>query len=385
MMEGGTILRVDSAAARFSPGNWKGDAGRSGSHYRQSWNIGAWFSFTWHAAREVPAAMLLLAQSATGRISYFLNGSLVDGVHASGDVAISGIAAGAENTLVVYLRHSDQYARWNDGENIVRVFGLWIDDGSSPGLAPAARPWVLLVGDSITEGIEAQNGGDNYLCSYSFHLDRALNELGFDTGVSACGFSGWLRPGNGGGDVPAFFMVNGGAYDDGMSRWNKIDARVSLLDAGGRISAYGDENSAPAMILINYGTNDAICGCSHADVQASIVGALAALREAAPGAVIGIIMPFGLENEAVFADGASYAATLRAGVAAYRAAFADDDAVLLFDFGLDLARTITGALYANPNGVHPDMLGHAMSGAMLAASCAAVLGGGKVNPTSPDR
>jgi len=382
-MEDGMVLRVDSGAARFSPGNWKGDAGRGGSLYRQSWNNGAWCSFTWQAAREAPVAVLL-ARGASNRISYFLNGNLVDGVHASGEIAISGMAAGVENTLVVYLRNSDQYARWNDGDNAVRVLGLRIDGRSSPGIAPAARPWVLLAGDSITEGIEAQNGGDNFLCSYSFYLSRALDQIGFDLSVSACGFSGWLRPGNGGGDVPAYFMVAGGAYHEGLSRWNRIDEGVSLLDGEGRISAYGGENSGPAMILINYGTNDAICGCARADVEASIAGALAALRAAAPCAAIGIIMPFGLESDAVFPDGAAYAASLREAVAAYRAG-AEDDGVMLFDFGADFARTVTREPYANPNGVHPALLGHAQVGAMLAARCAAVLAGGKVSPLRQDR
>jgi lysophospholipase L1-like esterase len=384
MTEDGMILRVDSPAAKFSPGNWKGDNGRTGGLYRQSWNNGAWCSFTWHAAAEAPAATILLARAASNRISYVLNGDLVDGLHAGGDIAISGIVAGGENTLVMYLRNSGQYARWNDGDNSVRVLGLRIDGRSSPGIAPAARPWVLLVGDSITEGIEAQDGADNFLCSYSFYMSRTFDQLGFDMSVSACGFSGWLRPGNGGGDVPAYFMVSGGDYDEGLSRWNKIDAGVSLLDPDGRISAYGGQNSWPAMILINYGTNDAICGCSRADVQASVSGALAALRAAAPSAVIGIIMPFGLENGSVFPDGAAYAASLREGVAAYRAV-ADDDAVMLFDFGADFARAVTREPYANPNGVHPALLGHAQAGAMLAARCAAVLAGRKVSPSRQDR
>jgi lysophospholipase L1-like esterase len=385
MTDEGMILRVDSAAAKFSPGNWKGDAGRSGDLHRQSWNNGAWCSFTWRAAVETPEATLLLARSATGRISYFLNGQLTDGVHASGEIAISGIAAGVDNTLVVYLRNSDQHARWNDGDSNVRVLGLRIDGLSSPGIAPPARPWVLLVGDSITEGIEAQNGADNFLYSYSFHLSRAFDQLGFDIGVSACGFSGWLRPGDVGGDVPAYYMVADGVYEDGLSRWNKIDEGVSLLDEDGRISAYGGKNSGPEMILINYGTNDAICGCSRADVEASVTQALAALRQAAPGAVIGMIVPFGLESDTVFSDGPSYAASLRAGVADYRAAFADDDGVMLFDFGADFARMVTREPFANPNGIHPDLLGHAQAGATLAARCAAVLAGGKVTRRRQDR
>jgi lysophospholipase L1-like esterase len=366
------ILSVDSPAARFSPGNWKGDAGRGGSLYRQSWNNGAWCSFTWHAAPENPTATLLLAPAATSHISYFLNGIPVEGIPASGDIAISGIIPGTLNTAKLYLQNSGQYSRWNNGVNVIRIFGLRIDCDSSAGVAPANRPWVLLVGDSITEGIQAQNGADNYLRSYAFYLERAFDQLGLDTAVSACGFSGWLRPGDGDSDVPAYYAVAGDIYNETASRWNKIDEGVSLFDAKGQISAFGEPDSAPTMILINYMTNDAISGCSLADVQASVTHALAALRSAAPVALIGIIIPFGLQNTAVFPNGAAYVETLRAGVAAYRAAFPADASVILYDFGADVSRTITNEIYANPNGVHPGLLGHALAGSLLAAKCAEI-------------
>jgi len=366
------ILYVDSPAARFSPGNWKGDTGRGGAQYRQSWNNGAWCSFTWHAAPENPTATFLLAPSATNQIAYVLNGIPAEGISASGNISIPGIIPGALNTARLYLQNSGQYSRWNNGVNVIRIFGLRIDSESSAGVAPAIRPWALLVGDSITEGIQAENGADNFLRSYSFYLERALDLLGLDTAISACGFSGWLRPGDGDADVPAYYAFAGGTYNDSASRWNKIDEGVSLLDANGQISAYGEPDSAPAMILINYMTNDAISGGNHADVQASVTQALAALRAAAPVALIGIIIPFGLQNTAVFPNGAAYVETLRAGVAAYHTAFPKDNAVILHDFDENLSRTITSKTYANPNGVHPGLLGHALAGALLAAKCAEI-------------
>ncbi len=367
-------LGVDSPAARFSPGNWKGDAGRSGAVFRQSWNNGAWFSFSWRAGPHDPAATILLAASATSSVlSYFLNGVLIEGVPANADIVLSGIVPDAANTVLVYLSRSAQSARWNDGGTSVRVLGLRIDAASSALAAPPRRPWALVVGDSITEGIQAQDGQDNYLCSYTHHLERALDAIGHECGVSACGFSGWLRPGDGEGDVPPYCVVSGGVHDVWASRWHLVDHGVSLLDHAGRISADGDTGTAPALILITYMTNDALCGCNRSDAQASVTQAIASLRAAAPAAMIVIAVPFGLANAAVFPDGPAYARAVRDGVAAYQAAVPGDDGVVLLDLGDSVARVVTTGSFANPGGVHPNARGHALIGAMVAAKCALLL------------
>jgi hypothetical protein len=90
----------------------------------------------------------------------------------------------------------------------VRLLGLRIDAASSALTAPPRRPWALVVGVSITEGIQAQDGQDNHLCSYTHHLERALDAIGHECAVSARGFSGWPRPGDGEGDVPPYCMVS---------------------------------------------------------------------------------------------------------------------------------------------------------------------------------
>lgn len=56
-------LSVDSPAMLFSPGNWTGDAGRSGNLFRQTWNAGAYFRVTWETTNAKPTAKLQLDTS----------------------------------------------------------------------------------------------------------------------------------------------------------------------------------------------------------------------------------------------------------------------------------------------------------------------------------
>ena len=119
---------------------------------------------------------------------------------------------------------------------MLRVTGLQVDAGSRPLPATRRAKWGLIVGDSITEG-----SGATELAPYSHLVGQALWTLGYEYGLSACGWSGWLNRGdNPPGDVPGYYVVSGsangagGRYDDAASRWNKLDGNNhSLLDAAG--------------------------------------------------------------------------------------------------------------------------------------------------------
>ncbi len=372
-------IPVSSPAFKFSPGDWRGDTGRGGSAYRQSWNNGAWFTVVWTASASPTATLLLPSSSASNKVSYFLNGALTDNVAATGNIALSGLKASAVNTLTVYLRNSTQSGRWNGGVNTVRIQGLQVDAASSAGAAPAAKPWVLIVGDSITEGIEANAGADDSLDDYSFLLGQALESMGYDYGVSACGYSGWLRPGDSTGDVPGYYIVSGstsglgGTYSEAASRWDKIDAGVSLLDASGQISAYGQTGTPPAAIMINYMTNEALSGSSLSDAQASVSQSLAALRAAAPNAEILLLMPFSLEYAGKYSP--SYVSALIQGVAVYQAAHPADAKVRLIDLGLGVATTLqtSGTSFINTDSIHPNVGGHALVAPMVAEQAISAL------------
>jgi lysophospholipase L1-like esterase len=138
----------------------------------------------------------------------------------------------------------------------------------------------------------------------------------------------------------------GGQYFDALSRWNKIDSLHSLLDSSGRISAYGASGQEPSVILINYGTNDAIHPTNASDVRASMAQALEALRKAAPDAHLFFIIPFGQYK----------AAEIRQTVDAYLTAHSGERKISIVDLGPDAARALTpkkgywGDLHPNPRG-----------------------------------
>ena len=352
-------LPVNSPAVRFSPATWAGDSGRGGALFRVTWNNGAWCAWHWTTTSAHPTATLHLTNQTPGSaVSYFLDGALTDNVPvpSSGGIEISGLNSSGAHTLTIYTRSSRQDSRWS-GANAYTVTGLTLDDCATPLSAPPLRPWVLMIGDSITEGIQADNGGDSSLRDYSFLLGQGLRAAGFDYAVSACGYSGWLRPGDARGDVPGYFPVSGEA------RWNKIDGRTSLLDTRGHLSADGGVGQEPAAVLFNYGVNECLSGTDKAAMQTSVVQALTALRLAAPRAKLLLLVPPGLADTRVYPHGAEYIAALQAALAAYQVAHPHDNLTVLLDLGPEAAHALASPSYGG--GVHPNAAGHAYLAPLL--------------------
>lgn len=352
-------IAVDSPAFVFSPGNWVGDAGRGGTRFRQTWNPGAYFRVSWESDTTNAAPTLLLDTSTyDGSFGPPVLACNVDGIwtadlRCAKEVPVPGMDPRRKrHVLTGYLKTSAQAKRWGaagaSGQNVVRLTGLRVAAGSAPAADAAQPKWALIVGDSITEGVGAYE-----LEGYAHLVGQAFRSLGYEYGLSACGWSGWLfRGDNPPGDVPGYYVVSnsvdgaGGQYVDAGSRWNKIDSLHSLLDANGRISAYGATGQEPSAVLINYGTNDAIHPTNPSDVRASIAQCLNALRKAAPGAHLFVLVPFGQYK----------AAELHAAVDAYRAAHPGDRKVAVIDLGPDAARALSpkngywGGLHPNPRG-----------------------------------
>ena len=352
-------LPVNSPSVRFSPATWAGDTGRSGALRRVTWNNGAWCEWRWSTTSAHPHATLQITNATPGSaVSYFLDGALTDNapVPASGGLALVGLTGPGAHTLTVYTRNSRQEDRWS-GTNAYTVTGLTLDAESKPLTAPPLRPWILLIGDSITEGIQADAGRDSSLQDYSFLLGQGLNAFGFDYAVSACGYSGWLRPGDARGDVPAYFP------ETGEARWNKIDAHTSLLDTRGHLSADGGVGQEPAAILLNYGVNECLSGTDTAAMQSSIGNTLTALRLAAPRAWLLVLVPPGLADTRVYPNGSGYIAALQAALAAYRAVHPTDRRTVLLDLGPSVAHALASPLYGG--GVHPNAAGHAYLAPLL--------------------
>lgn len=376
-----TAVAVNSPAFAFSPGNWSGDTGRGGSVYRRTWNNGAYFRFTGTASASPTWTLNLPVSPGTNIISYYVNGVLVDNVSANGPITLTGLIASASNSVEVVLRNSSQTNRWNFGDDSLQLYGVNIDTSSSPGAASSSAAWVLGIGDSISEGIYADGvGNDNHLHCYTFETRRALNSQGYEYCNSACGNSGYLCTGDNG-DVPAYYLVTGGVFNEASSRWDKIDQGISLLDTSGQISAFGTTGTPPAAIFINYGTNEYLQTKSTTDLQAAVTGCLSALRGAAPQAKIIPFIPFGLQNTAKYPNTA-YVAAIRAGVAAYLAANPSDTGVLLLDLGKTFANTIQGAGYINSDNIHPNVYGHALAAPMVTAALVQALATGSSGHTA---
>ena len=355
------VVGISSAAWRFSPGNWAGDTGRGGTVYRRSWCNGAYATVYWTASSSPTATLSITNATTSSAISYVLNGKLTDNVTvaSTGGIALSGITASAANVLTVYCRNSQQTSRWANA-NSYKVTDLTLDAGSVAGSAPTWNGrWVLEVGDSITEGIAANNGSDSNLSDYSYLVGQSLLQQGYDYGVSACGYSGWIQTGDGygSGDVPRYYYVSGGTYQgDAVSRWNQIDSTTSLLDSNSHISGYGATAQEPSAITFNYATNEVLSTLSASDMRLAVTGTLTRMRAAAPAAWLLVYVPFNLYSTAIYTGSAAYITALKGGVSDYQASNPADAKALLIDFGSPFASLLASI----SSGVHPGTTGHAL-------------------------
>ena len=367
---GSTTISVDNPAFVFSPANWVGDEGRAGKVFRQTWNSGAYFRVQWETKNSAPTARLLLDTSTytsefkPPKSAYAMDGAWKSNVVCASEIPIEGLSGAGKHELDVLLQSSEQKERWgSEGKsplNILRVTGLQVDASVQPVAEHPKPKWALIIGDSITEGI-----GATELAGYSHLLGQALATEGYEYCISACGWSGWINRGdNPPGDVPGYYNLRDSGkatgynqsgysiYDDATSRWNKIDGNNhSLLDSRGHISAYGQTGQEPTLILINYGTNDAIHKGSHDQTVSSIMGGLAAVRHSAPDAEIIILIPFGQY----------YAKELKSYVdgqksIAFNSLSPPDQKIAVIDLGSEVAKNLAvkngvfGGLHPNDRG-----------------------------------
>ena len=372
-------IAVDSPAFMFSPANWTGDEGRAGKLFRQTWNSGAYFRIAWETANPKPTARLLLdvstypAKLKPPLIAYCIDGVWKSKLPCASAIEIDDVTGPGKHELSVYLHWSEQKERWGSqgksGLNVLRVVGLQVDAASKPIPVAPMKKWAMIVGDSITEGV-----GTSELSSYSHLLGQALAARGYEYCINACGWSGWINKGdNPPGDVPAwYFIANsangaGGQYDDALSRWNKIDGNChSLLDSAGYLSAYGQAGQEPALILLNYGTNDSLHGSNPSDTLASMTQGLAALRKSAPEAQIIVLIPFGHY----------YAKELRQAVQTHLGNCPSDHKLSIIDLGPSVARTLS-ARNGLMGGLHPNEKGHANFAARIIPQVMSILDAGE--------
>jgi hypothetical protein len=363
-----------STARIESPGFWvNASGGRTGGTSRQTWRVGSWVKYYWSTTSGSPTCTLNMSNpTSASEITIAVNGVQTDGiaVPSSGGINLSSYLSGAGSyELQVWFRNSPLSSRWAYGNALVDA-GITVDSSSTPGTAPSLRPWAMIIGDSITEGINTINTStsDN-LVDHSFLLSQTLDQLGYDYSINACGGWGYLMTGDTsvGGDVPAWYLVDSGGYEPASSSWNKIDGSNSLLDSASQISAYGSTGTTPALITINFGTNEAISGANTTYLTTAVTDALTSLRTAAPNAQIRVILFFGAYTSwsggPSLSTVQSYATAVRNGVANYLSANPNDTRTKLIDLG-SIASTYLMSLTAN--NLHPEVNGQAFAAAALA-------------------
>ncbi|GBQ23536.1 hypothetical protein AA0472_1132 [Acetobacter estunensis NRIC 0472] len=379
-----TLVPITDKSILFSPSGWTGDTGRGGSVYRKSiWN-GAWFEFTWTASAVSPSAVLKMGNaSAPNSLNIFVNGAPQLRQIANADITLSNIIPGGQNTAKVFLAYTDptvlgwavtaRYAAGSVGN--VQLPSIQIDSASTPGTARALRPYVVYFGDSITEGVHANNVVDqasNYYgdngCCHSFMFLQGLDELGYDLCIKAAGGIGFLYgPGDGG--VPAF-----------NTSWDMLDSANSVLDSDGHWSGYGDTNTMPTAFILNMGYNDAT-HYNSTQFQAAIQAAITNLRGSAPDAWIIVTIPFSMRDHN--SSQTALIPVYQAAVTAYQAANPTDTKVQLWDFGEDIARLVNlgvGTMEAADKD-HPTLRAHSMIAPRFTAKFAALVGGWGAAPT----
>lgn len=302
----------------------------------------------------------------------------------------SGLDASAPHTLRLALASSvEGQDRWQlrpfarGGNQFVCVTGLQVDAGGGA-LPPPLRPRSLLVwGDSISEGTSAlrmvfgpgsagpgaARGGwrcepaDTYhssaLHSWAAH---AADALGAELSAAAFAAQGYVTTNSYQyGNVPPFFTP--GAPN--ASAWQWVFGGASRLPA---LAA-----APPDLILNALGFNDQ--GVPAQVLAGAVAGSLAAVRSAVgPRTALLQVLPFG----GALRDSSATRQALLAGFEQYRATAggAADACSAVLDAGAAAAEGLEGLGQPTAfscEGTHPNALGHARLGAMVAGAAARLL------------
>ena len=225
----------------------------------------------------------------------------------------------------------------------------FLDSVSSSGVATPLKKWVLIAGDSITEGVKAYQNTDDVLSDYSFLLGESLSSSGYDYDITASVGSGYYDTGDYDHQVPGYYSVHSGTYHPELSRWYLIDHSTSILDSNQKISAYGVPGTEPDMIIVNYGTNEVVNGDPTSDIRLSVSGLSSALRSAAPLSEVIILVPFTIQSASRYPSGQGYADAITQGATDYNTSNSTDAKFALIDLGGDFANLIQSSVFMAPD------------------------------------
>ena len=385
---------LSPASLYFAPYSWSIDAAAPCASAPGSL-LRAFFTNTTTAtlllAGADAEASPLLAWSIDGGVYSLARASDGSGAPSQPLLLASGLNPRANHTLRVILESSNESKdRWlrkplaEGGNEFVCVEGLALDPGGVA-LPSALRPKRMLVfGDSITEGTAAlrmafgpggpgpgpTHGGwgcaqsdvyhNSALHSWASHVADALNAEISAAAFAAQGYA--TRNSLNYGNVPPFFTPG----DPAASAWAWVFANASRLPA---LAA-----QPPHYVFNALGFNDQVV--PPAQLTLAVAGSLAAMRTAVgPRALLFQVLPFGGEMR----DSNATRNALLGGFADYKASAvgaADGCALILDTFPLaqEGLQGWPAPTAFSCEGTHPNVLGHARVGAMVAAEAARLLG-----------
>jgi GDSL-like Lipase/Acylhydrolase family len=287
----GFINPSNSAGCYQSPLNWAPDASAISAGYTGSvkaFNAGAYLRFYVTGASQV---MLYLDSNFTsGYFAVQIDGGPLN--------SITGTPATGNTTFPIGLPDTGPHVIWVklwsvtvgngrwDGSTSVGVLGVGLPTGATM-FAPTIKSlFVLLYGDSITEGSSSQGtiygvvAADANQYAYSYYICEALYEIGYEYSIVGCAGQGYISAGVGA-VLPMITIGN-----DANSAWDKVITGVTRL-SGNLFS------TQPNLIIVNQGTNDYNNNNTGIPLQQGIEALWAAFLVAAPKVSILTIVPFG--------------------------------------------------------------------------------------------
>lgn len=259
-------------------------------------------------------------------------------------VVFEGLADEFHDVEII-VNASDAFtARWNETSAVI-IDSVQMDTGWETDDFTEPTDTILFYGDSITEGAGlngAATNGAQYVAfasavdGYAAHIARGLNAK---DGRVAFGGTSWSATWNS--DVPPF-----------VDTWDFYSSGNSRL-TGGLLTP------EPTWILVAHGTNVVPDGSPSSGTV--VADFLTALRAAAPGSKIVVLVPFGQATNAV-----TY---IPAGFSSYQTATPDSQCKLINLGAIDgIGPAVTGtATFKTTDGLHPNTRTHAELAAQIVA------------------
>lgn len=334
-------LTTDTSVV-LSPYNWR--VGAAGTGSSQAWNPGSYARI--YVTGSTSMIIYTDTNSTFGSYAYSVDNGVLSTlatIPSSGQISITLPDSSAHYVTLVLAdsqRTGTGSYRWGGVAYLgIKAYSLGAGGTPNPSAAIAAKGSknILIFGDSITDGQQAQDGTSNVVYDYSYFLGESLKQQGFEYGI--VGASGVGFAVTGGGGVPPVYTPGNAT----QTSYDKVDSTNSRLVAG-------KFSPSPDIIYFNLGTNDAL----HAGSAATLSAWLTLLRVAAPSALILVGIPFA----------GYYRSNITTQFNSYQTATPDPNTQII---DLNIDSRITNLVYTQGDNVHPNAWGHANIASLLIA------------------